>query len=748
MKRNIRPTIISSFAVFAILCTYLVLTQIKFSFDFQDFFPHGDEDYEFFLEFQENFEADDNFLLLAVESEPDIFDSTFLAKFHELTLRADTLLGVQGAQSLTTLKYPILKPPFFAMSVPVLHKDDPSRYAQDKEDILQDPRLVNNLISKDGKAVVLLIKNENQIPQDTANMLVTQLNEMVQSYDFKDYHLLGRANFMKELVEMQVRELTVSIIISVILTAIILSLLFQRMIGVTIAMTSIGLSLLFFAGVMSLFGRQFSALSALYPVMMSIVATSDVVHFLTKYVDELRHGKTKEAAIRVTIKDIGLATLLTSLTTAVGFLSLMTSKTPAIYDFGINAAAGVIIAYVTVLLLTSALLSYFDEDQIIKQGRGQAFWEGFMTWFYQYTKDNPKRIALVGSAFAAICLFGASMITTNYRLEANLPLNRKITADYLYFEEELVGFRPLEMAVSIHGDHEADDYEVMKEMLKIEEKMASYKDIEKVNSITTLYKTLNRAHNGNRVDEYKFPETKARFIKYQRSLKNLPPQTLDVLVSKDKKYARITSSVLDIGADNIKRISDELDVFINENIDSTIITAQQTGTSLMLDKNAEYIRKDLIYGLAVAVILIGVLMAVLFQNWRMVLISLVPNVFPLLVGAALLGYFNIELETSVSIIFAIIFGIAVDDTIHFLSKYKIARSEGNSLEEAMRITFVETGKAICLTTIILFFGFLVLLFSIHPPSITVGILISVTLVSALIGDLFLIPVLIRTFLDD
>jgi len=151
----------------------------------------------------------------------------------------------------------------------------------------------------------------------------------------------------------------------------------------------------------------------------------------------------------------------------------------------------------------------------------------------------------------------------------------------------------------------------------------------------------------------------------------------------------------------------------------------------------------LLQGLGVAVLLVSLLMAFLFRNWRMLIISLVPNLVPLLLAGALLGYLGIELEAGVSIIFAVVFGIAVDDTIHFLSKYKLARSKGKSIEESLQITFVETGKAICLTTVILFFGFLVLLFSIHPPSVTIGLLISLTLVSALIGDLMLIPLLIR-----
>lgn len=255
-------------------------------------------------------------------------------------------------------------------------------------------------------------------------------------------------------------------------------------------------------------------------------------------------------------------------------------------------------------------------------------------------------------------------------------------------------------------------------------------------------------YRGNKRDAYQMPKTEAQYLKYKKIANRIPQSSNKVFISKDNKKARIASNMLDIGADNIKKATKDLDTWIDQNIDPSIIKVKQTGTGLILDKNSEYVRTSLLQGLGGAVLMVSLLMALLFRNWRMLIISLVPNMVPLLLAGALLGFLGIELEAGISIIFAVVFGIAVDDTIHFLSKYKLARHKGKSVEDALYVTFIETGKAICLTTLILFFGFLVLLFSIHPPSVTVGLLISVTLVSALIGDLMLIPILIRWFYKD
>jgi predicted RND superfamily exporter protein len=218
-----------------------------------------------------------------------------------------------------------------------------------------------------------------------------------------------------------------------------------------------------------------------------------------------------------------------------------------------------------------------------------------------------------------------------------------------------------------------------------------------------------------------------------------------MLINNTKDKIRISSRVKDIGADNVKLLSQRIDTWIDNNIDSSVIQFKQTGTGLILDKNSEFVRESLLYGLGLALLIVSVLMGLLFKDFKVLFIALLPNVLPLLFAAALIGYLGIALEAGVSIVFAIIFGIAVDDTIHFMSKYKLAKNQYNDREKALQVTFQETGKAIIFTSIILFFGFLIMLFSANLPSVVIGMLISVTLVSALVADLILLPVVLRWF---
>lgn len=745
MFLDYKKYIIALFMLMVPVCLYEVY-HLKFSFDFEQFFPEGDPDLDFFYEFIDDFETDDNFLMIALPNEETVFEQEYLDKLHAFTLAARNLPHVKKSQSLTTMDYPV-KTPFGISTIPIIHRGDPSKYAADRERILQDDRFVNNLINKQTNAMTVTLRTEDALGLEACTELMQATYALLDQHGFEESHFLGRAFFTEELVRMQKREIVISTIIAGILVTFILILIFQKPIGVFIALSSIGMGLLLFMGAMGILGREFNAMAALYPVIMLIVGTSDVIHIMSKYVDELKKGKEKRDAMIVTIKQIGLATLYTSLTTAIGFATLYTSNVRPIKEFGVNAAMGVMIAYITVIFLTTSTLIMFDKEQIIKDKEGNDFWERFLGKWYQLTLTKGRLISISAMVFFITCLWGMSMISTNYRIESNLPIKAKITDDFRYFEESFSGFRPLEFAITVKDEElKADSYEVLKEVSKLEDKLREDENLNSVMSITSLYKSIERMNRGNTAEGYVFPENKKAFLKAKKMVERVAKDESTILISKDRTKTRISTRLADIGAERIKAEGLAIDQWINSNIDTSLISVKRTGTGLIIDKNAEFIRDDLLYGLGIALLMVSLLMALLFRKFSLLIIALIPNLLPVVFAAALLGFLGIDLEAGVSIVFAVVFGIAVDDTIHFLSKYKIARSDGYEVEEAIKLTFMETGKAITFTTIILFFGFLVMFFSNHPPSVTVGLLISVTLIGAWICDLFLMPVIMRKFL--
>jgi len=732
------------FFVLLALASMFLLPQLNFMFNFEQFFPQGDPDLEFFQEFIDEFESDDNFLLVAFHNEPSIFDTAFLSSVRDFSRAAARQVPyIKQVQSLPDFKYPVMTP-FGPSAIPAIHLDDPIQLEKDKERLLQDERLLYSLINKDATATVVILKTEENVLLEESDQIMTQVHMLLGQSGLERHHMLGRPYFQSDLAKLQMNEILLSTIISGILISIIMILLFRRWISIVIALGSIGIGLLIFMGILALLGRELSLMAALYPVLMLIVGTSDVIHIMTKYLDELKRGLDRKTAMRLTVKQIGMATLLTSMTTAAGFATLLSSKILPIQEFGINSALGVVVAYIVVIGFTCPLLTFFEKEQLISFREKKDRWGALLTSAYKYSISGKNKIMIFSLLMLVVFAFGISKVHTNYDLVNNLPRKAKITEDFKYFEKEFAGFRPLELAGTVQEGYGLYDYEVVSAISKAEAHMRGREEIQTAFSLGTLVRSINQMLHGNNSDYYKMPSAE-EYPRIKKLITRLPPSGADVLVSKDKRKTRVSTKVKDIGADNNRMLNDEVDDWLSKNINPEVIRFKQTGTGMLLDKNSEFVQASLMQGLLIALLIVSVLMGFLFRDVKMLFLALVPNVIPLLFAAALIGYTGVALEAGVSIVFAIIFGIAVDDTIHFLSKYKLAKDQYGDREKAMEITFQECGKAIIYTTIILFFGFMVLLFSNNQPSQVIGMLISVTLLSALIADLTILPVLMRKF---
>lgn len=741
---TIKKVILPTFFGLAIL-SVLLLGNLKFSFDFSQFFPEGDEDLIFYNDFIKDFGSDDNFLLIAIENEPSVFDSGFLKRFHQFSLDSKKFSFVKESQSLTTLFYP-LKTSFGYTRLPIIHLEDSTKYATDWEKLKKNELFFNTLIDAQGTSMVIALETDDELNYDQSLKLLSEVRQSLTKNKLNHYHLMGRAFFYEAIVQMQKRELIVTTIISTILVFFILLLVYRRIAIVLISLFSIVMALLLFLGVLSTLGKELNALAAFYPILLLIVGTSDVIHIMDSFLLKMRMGEDRETALIAALKEVGLVTLLTSITTAIGFASLLYSRLESISNFGINSAIGVGVAYLTVIFLTSTLLLMVKPKYLLLKKDTTFKWSVFLAKLNTFTKKRQRPI-LVGSLLLTfICFWGISRISTNYQFSEVLPEGSVIAEDFTFFQKNYSGFRPLEVAVTAKAPNKVTDFALIQEIEKVEKKLKTIDAIGNVQSVTSIYKTINRAHHLNKSEYFFLPKEKSTFETYKKEINSLAKRQLLKFVDSTKTKARITSRVLDVGADSLNTIYDQINTFVATQTDTSLLQFKLTGKGLLLDKNAIYARDSLLQGLSLGLLLVALLMSIRYKNVKLVLISLIPNLLPLLIAGALLGFLGIPLEASVSIVFAIVFGIAVDDTIHFLGKYQFCRSAGLDKEAALEKTFLETGRALIITTLTLFFGFMVLLFSIHKPSITIGLLISTTLLTALILDLLLLPILIRKML--
>jgi uncharacterized protein len=745
--RRTQNTLYTVFAILAIGALVLI-PRLRFAFDFEQFFPINDPDLQYYQDFIKEFESDDNFVLVALERPEGLFDSIFLNQVNEFSLAARDLPYVTRTQSLTRMKMP-MQTPFGLTAVPVLHIDQPEFYASDSASIMRDERFKYNMISEDGHSLLVYLQTNSKMDLADSEIILDSLNTLINQFGFKHHYEMGRPTFQVALVDITKEDVAISAIFASIFVSLILWLIFRSWRTNLIALGTLGVALLLFLGLMAAFGRELSPMSALYPVLLVIIGTSDMMHLMSKYLDELGRGKTREEARSITIREIGLATFMTAITTAVGFATLVTSRVRPIQEFGINAAVGVMVAYITSVLLGMALLSQFEKHEL--QGRlakSDAFWDRIMRFFYLSGKNNPRRVVLISSVLMAAFLYGCSIIKTNYNIESMLPMREKVTTDFKFFEEQYAGYRPIEFAVETRDGLRADSYSVLKTLDSIEKQIKTNPSIKSVTSVTSLYKSAHQIKSANHPDSMVLPYDSLLIADYAGWVDKMPKTMTNVLINESGDHARISVRIKDLGADSVMATGDRILDWIATNTDSNQVQIKRTGTGYVLDKNAMYVRGDLIEGLLLEIGLIALLMGLVLRNVRMIIIFLIPNLFPLFFAGAAMGFLGINLDAGISMVFTVVFGIAIDDTIHFLSSFQLNRRKGMTVEKAIETTTYETGKPVLLTTIILFVGFLIMLGSRYPPTHTVGILIAITLISALLSDLYLNPLLIRWLLKD
>ncbi|MEP2278851.1 MMPL family transporter, partial [Maribacter sp.] len=298
------------------------LDELQFSFDFSQFFPEEDPDLAFYDNYVEEFGTDDNFLLVAVKNDPNIFQQEFLNNFKAFSEDSKNFTHVLESSSLASLSYP-LKTSFGYTTLPIIHIDDPSQYQKDWDKIKEDSLFVNVLIDEKRKSLVLALETEDNLDYKQSELLLNNIRTSLKEHNLPDYHILGRAFFYEAIVEMQKSEVLTTTIVASILVFIILLLVYRSMPVVLISVFSIAMSLLLFMGLLGWLGKELNAMAAFYPVLMLIVGTSDVIHLTDSYIRKLQTGTRRYKAITSSLKEVGMTTLLTSITTAVGFVTLL-----------------------------------------------------------------------------------------------------------------------------------------------------------------------------------------------------------------------------------------------------------------------------------------------------------------------------------------------------------------------------------------------------------------------------------------
>ena len=469
---------------------------------------------------------------------------------------------------------------------------------------------------------------------------------------------------------------------------------------------------------------------------------SDVIHLTTHYRNMLSKMSKKEA-LKHSIKRVGLATLLTSLTTLVGFLSLLTSAVKPIIELGIFAAVGLLIALFLTYTCYVALLYLLPFQLEESDHKKNAVWKSKMLNINIFVKKQRNQILWFSLALTIVCAGLTSQLEINNFLLEDLRESHPQKVAYRFFEEKFGGARPFELAVWTKNGNSILDSNSINELKKVEHFLKQEYPVDIQLSPVTVLSETNRIINGGKLEELKIPTEKRAFNKLVNAVNRASSSEESKRVfSQNKDTSRISGTIGDWGRRSILDRNEKFYNYVAENIDTNLLQFRITGSGHLLDLNTEKVSSNVIEGLILAIALIGLIVGLLFRSFKMTLISIIPNVVPLLITAAVMVMFGIDLKISTAIIFVISFGIAVDDSIHFLTRFRLEMKQGKTVDEAMEVTFTDTGKSIVITTLIILSGFISLCASSFLSTFYIGFLISITLIGALICDLLLLPALL------
>ncbi|HQQ93746.1 MAG TPA: MMPL family transporter [Bacteroidia bacterium] len=745
MNRTKAKLVFGSIVLITLLCLY-PLRNLRFEFDIRNFFPANDPDLAFFEQFNQKFhaEVDEDYIFIALTNKQGIFRQNFLQRADSLAKYMSWLDHVQAVYCITNLTYYISKDGML-LEKPIINIRHPEYYREDSVKLYQSEEIRKTQVSADGKSLLVSAFTVGQLSSGEKDDLLRSIDQKVKSLHFDESHVAAKIRVEKTYIAETERNLKIYLILSFLIIAITLYILFRSWRDILLPFAVILVSLIWTLAIIGLVNYPLDIISSLLPPILAIVCMSDIIHVTIRYKEELQAGFPKEEALRRTFKDIGLAIFFTSLTTAAGFFSLCITNILPVRMFGFFTGFGVMFEFVITLGLMWSVYLVLPEPRAIKLRTLN--WQGFLRTCVRLLFLYRRAVMITAAGLILASLYFISRIEINRSLLKEIPRNNPILEDYTFFEKQFSGTRSFELELKLpSGKQSFYQLEVLKQLQELETFAEDSLGIGLVFSPLAFIKSANKIFMGGDQGNFCLPENQEK-LDYCVKYIFLSPfaEQFKRYITTNGREARLSGKLPDLNSKQYALISTSLKRYVVIHQPEMLFACKETGSSLLFDKVSYSLIRNMFQGIAIGFVLISLIGIVLFRSMRMALIVFLPNAFPLLLLGGLMGALGIWLKEDTSIIFSIALGLAVDNTIHFVSRFRIELAKGKSGAYAVKSTYLGIGKAMILTTLVLFGGFMCLLFSSFGGTFYIGLLVSACLVFALAADMSITPLLLLLY---
>lgn len=740
-----QPILMSVLLVSSLSFALYKADDVSMSYQFSRLLPTTDTVHLQYAWFKENFSQVSNTIVIAIQTN-DLQDKTFIQNWSQL---ATSISSIEGVENVLTFYDAVnivknLEQGRFEF-VPVFDKDHKvSNWTRILSDSL--PFYRGLFSDQNFSATIAYIQiDPSKLYNSEIIRIINDLVNSISDYERStgsDIHISGIPFLRMGNVTQLKNEIYLFVILATLVTALLFYLFLRNVKATLISIVIVSIGVIWSLALMAIFGFEITLLTSLIPPLVIVIGIPNCIFLINKFHYEFKTHKNKALALQRTISKIGNAIFFSNLTTALGFFALTFTRSAALVEFGLVASLSIVVIFLHSLIMITLYYLYAPLPKERHMKHFERRW--LLKWILLIQKivfNHRALVYIVTGIILTLSIAGMLRIQTSGRITDDL--NRKSTtyADLKFVDEKFNGIEPVEIIIDTKKNFSAKKYENLQILAQIQDSLKNLGISRSISLADAASFATQAFYNGDQ-QYYRIPSRQEiRFL--ARYIKGLKPQNSFIagaLYDSTERYLRIHFQAKDLTTAEMKDLKRRISDMLSNVLDSIGYKAFITGAGVLFLEGTQYLVKNLIQSLSIAVFLIAVLMFYLFRSWKMVVISLITNLIPLFFTAGVMGFSGIPLKPSTLLVFGIAFGISVDDTIHFLAKYRQElQKSGWNIPASIRLAINETGVSMFYTSVILFSGFIIFTFSSFGGTVALGLLVSLTLLVAMITNLFLLP---------
>ena len=727
--------------------------NIKLSYEFVRVLPTTDPAYVEYENFKQKFGEDGSVMVIGF-ADSTIFQ---IEKFNSWFLLSDKIRkmdGIQNVLSIGDLYDVVRNDSLQKFDFVRLVKTLPQRQSEIdsiRDRIYQLPFYDGLILNHETHANVMAITfrkkdldSKHRI--DIVNEIKKEADAFGRLHNIK-LHYSGMPYIRTAVMEKVSHELKLFLILAVVITAFILWMFFRTISSVVFSILVVAIGVVWSMGSIELFNYKITILTALIPPLIMVIGVPNCIFLINKYHSEYaRHGNRIKALARM-ISTVGISLFLANITTAIGFGVLVFTNSSFLTQFGAIAALSVMVTYFITLIFIPIILSFLPPPSV----RQMRHLEGkrmrkILEWVDFIVHHKRKQIYVAIVSLTLLAIYGMTKIDVTGYVVDDLPRKNPVYTDMHFFEKNFKGVLPFEIFIDTKKPNGVFDNNgrVLYKMKALQKQLENYPELSKALSITEALKFSYQAYRGGEPKYYVLPGiSELKSLNDYTSTVKGNENRLKSFIDSTHQYTRISMQMADVGSKKIKTLLADIQPKVDSIFDSSQYHVKLTGHSLMFLKGNDYLLYNLYESLIIEILLITIVGMALFRSIGIILLSKLPCLIPLVITAGIMGFFDIRFKPSTILIFSIAFGISSDGTIYFLSKYRQELKQNKrSISDAISVTIMDTGFSMIYTAVILFFGFSIFAASDFGGTAALGLLISITLLVAMITNLILLPSLL------